>query len=285
MDCPIGRSLAVHWRLYYILNPDKFRELQPNWRDTIPSGFSLNRVESESIFEKAQKVPVFTELDSWESFDTFQKYGFGYYLEEKSTQKIASGCLTRVVAVKSHRCEIALGTDIHYQRRGFATLVASAAVDEALKRGLDVIWECNYGNTASINTNQEIGFEYICDENFHFSHLYESLEMCLYYGYCHLDELNDPEKAVEWFQKGIAKSEEEHQPISAAGNLHAARAFAVTGDYDAAIQRLYEAVDRVQNPENFLNRLRSEKYFDNLHNLEDFKKIQHILEKKVKKGG
>jgi hypothetical protein len=279
----LKESMYKEIHSYYLLNPLKFKELQPHWRECIPEGFLLNRIESEDIFEKGQNVPVFSEMDSWISFERFQKYGFGYYLED-NTGKIVSGCMTKAVAVTSCRCEVVVGTDASYWRRGFAALVACATICEALERGLDIIWECSHRNTASIATNQRLGFEHMCDEPLYFGHLHESMEVCFFYGHYCMEELNNLEKAAEWFRKGIAKSAEEKQSIPVEYDFHAARAFAGMGEYDLALQRLYVTLDHLRNPQNFLNRLENEKSFDSLRELEGFKEICRILVRMVKKG-
>jgi hypothetical protein len=263
---------------YYRLDPVKFKSLQSNWKENIPDGFSLNAVESEDVFEKAQNVPVFGELNSWKSFKTFQEHGFGYYLVEDNTDKVVSGCLTKVVAAGSRRCEVAIGTDGTYIRRGFATAVACATVEEALKRGLEVIWECFHGNTASINTNQKLGFDYICDEPFYFGFLYESLENLLFAGYHYVIELKDPHKAAEWFQKAVVQSKAENRFIPPGYNFYAACAFAAVKEYDMAVQRLRESVDKLQDPKKFYDRLQAESAFDELRNLKEFKEVLRSIE-------
>jgi RimJ/RimL family protein N-acetyltransferase len=269
---------------YYRLNPDAFKRRQPTWRESIPDGFSLKRVESKDIFEKARNINVFDGLTSWKSFDRFQKYGIGYYLVEDATDTVVSGCITKVVAVQSRRCEVAIGTDEHFRKRGFATVVACATVSEALKRGLEVIWECFRGNTASIKTNQKVGFEYICDENFHLGFLYESLQNLLYLGYHHLILFDDPQKAAHWFLKALAKSEAESNPIPSRYNFYAACAFAAVEEYSLAIERLHAALDQLQDPEQFYDQLRSEKALDNLRGLQDFDTILQRLEKRIEPG-
>jgi len=269
---------------YYILNPTKFRKLQSNWKENIPDGFLLKRLESQDVFDKGRNVPVFGEMHSWKSFAKFSKYGIGYYLVEEKTGRIVSGCITKVVALQKGRCEAAIGTDQNYRKRGFATLVACAVVDEALKKGLDVIWECFHGNTASIATNQKLGFEYICDENFHFGFLYESLQNLCFMGYYQLTELDNQKEAAEWFKKAIAKSEKEGQPISGGYNFYAACAFAAVEEYDSAIECLYAALEKLENPEQFLNRLKDEKAFNTLRDTQDFRDILQELEKMVAEG-
>ncbi|MBU7015930.1 MAG: GNAT family N-acetyltransferase [Theionarchaea archaeon] len=255
---------------YYKLNSEKFRKLQQNWRENIPHQFILKRMEA-NIFDKAVNVPVFNRLSSWKSFEQFRKRGFAYYLVEKDTHNIVSGCVTKFATAS--KCELGIGTDARYRMRGLATLAVCATVEEALERGLEVIWECYHGNTASIRTNQKVGFDYICDEFFYFWFLYESPKNCLFSGYYCFTELNDPYKAVDWFRKGIALSEEEGEPISSGYNLYAACAFAAVKEYDRALEHLHEAVDGLQDAQQCYDRLKNEKAFDELRGSKEFKEI------------
>lgn len=270
-----GENIFKDRDSYYTLNPVTFRKLQPTWREAIPPGFTLTRVQSKDVF-KTEGVFGFEKLTSWKSFETFQNYGFAYYLEENATKKIVSGCKTKFVT--SSGCDLDVGTHEHYRRRGFATLVACATVNKALEKGLKVIWECYHGNTASIRTNQKVGFEYLCDEYFYFGFLCESLENDLFSGYYHLIELNDSEEAAVWFKKGIELSEKENEPIPSGYNFYAACAFAAIKEYDLAIERLHAAVDTVQDAEKFYNRLQTEKAFDHLRGLPAFEKVLQRLE-------
>lgn len=264
---------------YYILDPAKFRTLQPNWRENIPDGFTLKRVQTEDVFDKAEDVSALDGLTSWKSFEKFMEHGFAYYLVE-DTDKIVSGCMTKFVT--SSGCELAIGTNEKYRRRGFAALVGCATVSEALQKGLKVIWECYHRNTASVRTNQTLGFDYLCDEYFYFGLLYESVENDLFLGYHHLTELNDPSKAAHWFKKGIALSEKENQPIPSGYNFYAACAFAVTGEHGLAFERLHLAVDGLQDVNRFYDRLQSEKALDGLRSSREFKKILQRLEELIK---
>lgn len=255
-----GEDILRERDSYYRLNPLRFNQLQQNWRENIPDGFTLNRAETRDVFEA--DVPVFKGVTPWTSFEKFQEYGFAYYLLEDKTEKIVAGCKTKVVT--SRGCEVAIGTEEHYRKRGFATLTACATVSEALEKNLDVIWECYHRNVGSIKTNQKLGFEYLGDEPFYFAFLFESLQNDLFAGYYHLLELNDPHKASEWFRKAIVFSEKEDQPISSGYNFYAACAFAWAGEYELSLARLKMAAETTRDAVSFLNQVRGEKAFANL---------------------
>ncbi len=265
---------------YYILNAAAFKTLQPTWRETIPPGFTINRVQTEKVFT-VEGVSAFDGLTSWKSFEHFLKDGFAYYVKEEATQKIVSGCITKFVT--SSGCELGVGTHEQYRRRGFATLATCAAVEEALKKELTIIWECFHGNVPSIRTNQKVGFEYVCDEYFYLGFLYESLQNVLFSGYYYLIKLDNPEEAARWFKKGIALSEKENNRISGGYNFYAACAFAATKEYDLALERLTAAVDTVQDPKQLYHKLQT-RVFDYLRESPAFEEVLHRLEEKCGTG-
>jgi RimJ/RimL family protein N-acetyltransferase len=262
---------------YYVLNAAAFKTLQPDWRETIPHGFTIKRVETEKVFA-VEGVSAFNRLTSWKSFEQFLKEGFAYYVEEDATQKIVSGCITKFAT--SSGCELAVGTHEQYRRRRFATLATCAVIEETLKKGLPIIWECYHGNIPSIRTNQKVGFEYVCDEYFYLGFLYESVQKNLFSGYYYLTKLDDPEEAALWFKKGIALSKKENKSISGNYNFYAACAFAATEEYDLVFERLNAAVDITQDPKQLYHQLQTEKAFDGLRESPAFKKVLQRLEEK-----
>lgn len=269
-----GETIFKDRDSYYTLHAAQFKMLQPRWRETIPPGFTLHRVQTQDIFA-TEGVSTFDGLTSWKSFEHFLKDGFAYYIQDAG-QNIVSGCITKFVT--SSGCELGVGTHEHYRRRGFATIVTCATVEEALKRGLTVIWECYHGNVPSIKTNQKVGFEYLCDEYFYLGFLFESLQNALFSGYYYLTELHNPEEAALWFKKGIALSEKENKPLSTGYNFYAACAFAATKEYGLALERLTAAVDTLQDAAQFLYKVQTEKAFDDLRESPAFKKILQRLE-------
>lgn len=266
-----GFNLLKETDSYYKLDPPTFNRFHANWRENIPDGFTVKRVESKDIFEKTEEnIPTFANFNSWRSFEKFREHGFGYYLVEDNTNNIVSGCKTKFVT--QSRCEIAIETDQEYRRKGFATVVACATLSEAAEKGLEVIWEVWSKNTASVKTNQKLGFVYICDEEVYYG-LFDELEGYLYFGYYYLTYVDDPHTAVHWFEKGIHTSEVKNQRISSGYNYHAARAFAVTEKYDAAFERLHNALDGAQDAARFYDLLVSEKAFDKLRGFKEFEII------------
>jgi GNAT superfamily N-acetyltransferase len=92
---------------------------------------------------------------AWGGVDGWRHRGFGCCLLHGRT--IVSWC-TGDFAV-GHACEMGIGTDAAYRRRGFATLTASATVEQCLARGFsDLGWHCWSANEASAAAALRVGF-------------------------------------------------------------------------------------------------------------------------------
>ena len=135
-------------------HPFKFHKehFNANWREKIPAGFDLKRVD-ESLAEQAHI------LGSWKSLDDFMSHGIGYAL--MNGDKLASVCSS--VFVSSTRVEIDVHTEEEYRRRGFASITASALIEECLRQGKQPNWECFWENEESTALALKLGFEQLAD--------------------------------------------------------------------------------------------------------------------------
>jgi RimJ/RimL family protein N-acetyltransferase len=98
-----------------------------------------------------------TRLDcmkSWASVQDFSKYGIGYCILQG--EQIVSSCVS-VYASDTH-VEIDIHTEENYRRQGLATIVASAFIDECLRRRLEPNWECFWDNEPSHQLAEKLGF-------------------------------------------------------------------------------------------------------------------------------
>lgn len=134
--------------------PFKFHKehFNANWREKIPAGFDLKLVD-ESLAEQAHI------LGSWKSLDDFMSHGIGYAL--MNGDKLASVCSS--VFVSSARVEIDVHTEEEYCRRGFASITASALIEECLRHGKQPNWECFWENEESTALALKLGFEQLAD--------------------------------------------------------------------------------------------------------------------------
>ncbi|MDH3592926.1 MAG: GNAT family N-acetyltransferase, partial [Planctomycetota bacterium] len=143
-----------HWRLRDPLVRD--------WRERVPDGFEIVPVDG-ALLEQTQlgnHGAVAAWVGTWRSNEDFLARGLGYVLRTVDT--VAAWCIADCVSQDS--CEIGIGTDPRFRRRGFATLVAAAAVAQASNRNYDRIgWHCLASNTGSRRVAERIGFVVACE--------------------------------------------------------------------------------------------------------------------------
>jgi len=139
------------FRRPFAFNADKFNA-RGNWREKIPPGFELKRVD-ESLAAQANLPP------SWKSPEDFTSNGMGFALMDG--EKIAS--LSTSVFASSARVEIDIHTEEEYRRRGFASITASALIEECLRKGKQPNWECFWENEESTALALKLGFDQLPD--------------------------------------------------------------------------------------------------------------------------
>jgi RimJ/RimL family protein N-acetyltransferase len=143
------REVIEIFRRPFTFNAEKFNA---NWREKIPAGFELKRVD-EALAGQARILPI------WKSPADFVSNGIGFALLDGN--KIASVCTS--VVVSSARVEIDIHTEEQYRRRGFASIVASALIEECLRQGKQPNWECFWDNEESTALALKLGFEQLAD--------------------------------------------------------------------------------------------------------------------------
>lgn len=144
-----GREVIEIFRRPFVFNAEKFIA---NWREKIPAGFELKRVD-ESLAQQINLPP------SWKSPADFAAHGIGFALMDGD--KIASVCSS--IFASSERVEIDIHTEEEYRRRGFASITASALIEETLQQGKQPNWECFWENEESTVLALKLGFEQLPD--------------------------------------------------------------------------------------------------------------------------
>jgi RimJ/RimL family protein N-acetyltransferase len=150
-----GINVMRHTRKHFL-----FQELRvPDWRDRVPQGFEMVEVDADFLKRTGLKQMDERVLrwirHAWGGVEGFLARGFGCCLVHENT--IVSTC-TGDYAV-GHTCEMGVGTDEDYRRRGFATLTVSATLEQCLARGFTEIgWHCWSANRASAATARKAGF-------------------------------------------------------------------------------------------------------------------------------
>ncbi|MBN1640841.1 MAG: GNAT family N-acetyltransferase [Anaerolineae bacterium] len=150
-----GINVMRHARKHFL-----FREMRvPDWRDRVPDGYEMAPVDA--AFLQRSDLPHMEDRilrwvrRAWGGIDGWLARGFGCCLLHGSA--IVSWCTGDFAAGQA--CEMGIGTDAAYRRRGYATLTASATVEQCLARGLTEIgWHCWSANVASAATALAVGF-------------------------------------------------------------------------------------------------------------------------------
>lgn len=140
-----------------------FKELKNDWRAVSPEGFSIQPIEPSLLADAS-----LTGLDDLKdemsserrSVEEFLRKSFG--LCSIHGNAIVGWCLSEYNGPGC--CEVGIGVNSTYRRRGIATALASAFVEEALSRGVSHIgWHSFANNKASVATARKMGFEKASD--------------------------------------------------------------------------------------------------------------------------
>jgi len=148
-----GKRLIDH----YIYNPTNFHLIK-DWSNNLPPHHQMIQITKE--FLKRDNLTNFDTIDYsisavWQSTERFLKDGIGFCLVDN--ESIASWCVTDYV-IDDH-CELYIETFEGYQKKGYGTLVASAVIEECLKKNYIVHWHCWESNIGSIKTALKVGFD------------------------------------------------------------------------------------------------------------------------------
>jgi RimJ/RimL family protein N-acetyltransferase len=135
-----------------------FRKLKVNWKDRVPSGFHIERINEKLL--KATSLRNVDRVDDlivfkWGSIEDFLRKGFGFSLVNENN--IVSWCVSGNNC--KNKCEITIGADEETRNRGFATLLASAFVEYCISEDITPSWHCGIENLPSIAVAEKVGFE------------------------------------------------------------------------------------------------------------------------------
>lgn len=253
-------------RQYFIL-----REPKHHWRSLLRPGFRLRAVDRELVAGEglgnleALKEEMCSERRSVEDF---LQHSFGFCLVHGD--EIVSWCLSEYNSRRG--CEVGIETVEPYRRQGLATVVASAVVEEALRRGLPQVgWDSWAGNAASIATAQKVGFVRVSDYPVYFA-WYDEVSNLAVNGNMRL-RAHDYLGAIEWFERAFRRGEAPWWAYCGA-----ARAYAMTGKQDAALGAIRHAAARGFDN---LDWLKSAEELETLRGTSGWNKLIEELERRL----
>lgn len=214
-----------------------FKQLKVDWKDGMPSGFGVKRVDEELLLrtDLGNIDRVAGEIDKmWSSVDNFMRNGFGFCMLHG--EDVVCWCLSEFNVGET--CEIGIETDEEYRRRGLATLTASAFLEHCISNDIAPGWHCWESHTPSIGLAEKIGFEKPLVYPVYFGWFDEFANLLVNGGWS-LNRLRRFKEAAEFYERAFKIREADGRHY-----YDAARAWALAGEADSALRNLNKAVDR-----------------------------------------
>ncbi len=141
-------QVIKHTRVNFKFDKNRYLEIKQQLES---SPGNLVKTTAE-MFKKitGTVVPAFF----WTDGNDFETNGAGYSLLYNG--EIAATAFSAFLL--DGKLEIGIETSDKYRGKGFAVLVCSALIDYCLMNGLEPVWACRLGNTASYQLAQKLGF-------------------------------------------------------------------------------------------------------------------------------
>lgn len=192
-----------------------------NWRGRLPSGFDVVAIDEELLgrTDLRNHHEITDRMTGWHSTDDFLQNGFGFCGIWENT--IVSRCMADCLV--GNRCEIGVGTDVQFRRKGMALAVVTATIEHCLSRGITHIgWHCLRSNLPSRALAEKAGFRVVAE--------YDAYSAVL-----PAENATDltPEAYADW-----AIHYERHAASNAWYRLFAVEAWALAGERARALDQL-----------------------------------------------
>ncbi len=158
-----GRDPIRAGHEFYAWERGASRRFDPDWRRQLPEGIELVPVDASLLVPGRVINPDYlTEemLSERPSVEEFLAKSFGMCLVH--ADEIIGWCLSEYNT--GNRCEVGIATREDYRRRGLATLMTRAFIEQALAHGVNRIgWHCSAENLPSRATALKAGFRKVTD--------------------------------------------------------------------------------------------------------------------------
>ena len=149
------------------------RNLTYDWRRKIPDGYTVHPMESNLLHRKNLRIPsqVKATLGRWVSVQDERLLDYGFICIHENT--VVAWATVDFISAGSG--DLGFETDPQHRRRGLGTVVAAAALEDGLARGLSAIhWTCADNNIASLRSAQKLELEYEGDHLAQLAYAYVS---------------------------------------------------------------------------------------------------------------
>ncbi|MEN6519738.1 MAG: GNAT family N-acetyltransferase [Armatimonadota bacterium] len=149
-----SRTLQKAPRCLYKLKTLKI----PNWRASLHQDFSIIPIDRQLLTKKhlSNLDQIIDEIQfMWPSIDLFLERSFGFCALHGDNE-IACWCTGEYRS--GNHIGIGIETIESYQRKGLATLTASAFAEHCIMNGIEAHWDCWSRNVPSVLTAEKVGF-------------------------------------------------------------------------------------------------------------------------------
>jgi hypothetical protein len=215
-------------------------ELKYDWRANLPKGYSIHSITKEVLtgdrFGITDEFADWLEIElAWGSVDNFINNGIGMIAVHQGS--IVSLC--RADCFTGNQVDLGIVTASAHRQRGLAAVAAAATVEEAFKRGYEVIgWHCNDTNIGSWKTAEKVGFELNREYTYYF-YIYDEIDHLAELGWYYYQR-GDHEKTRQYYEQVFENRKENPNYY-----YHlAAVVWGEVGDADKALAYLNAAADR-----------------------------------------
>jgi GNAT superfamily N-acetyltransferase len=147
------RAPAPFHRRHYVC-----RELTYDWRANLPERYAIQPMEISLLKQGDLQLPsgVKTTLGTWMGIkdQRFQDYGF-LVIHEK--QAVAWATVDFVTAGKG---DLGFETLPEFRKRGLGSVVAAAALEHGIAKGIEIHWTCAEDNLGSRRSAEKLGLQH-----------------------------------------------------------------------------------------------------------------------------
>ncbi|MHA2226779.1 MAG: GNAT family N-acetyltransferase [Candidatus Hodarchaeales archaeon] len=138
------------------------KPLTPKWQETLPSDFNVRKIDKKLLESDVKNVQtIIDEITScWVSVGAFLERGFGFCLihePKKGKEEVQGWCTGEYFS--QGKCGIGIHTFPHFQKRGFATAMASAFIEQCFSLNIQPHWDASANNQVSVRVAENVGFE------------------------------------------------------------------------------------------------------------------------------
>lgn len=248
------------------------RKLKVNWKNQIPDGYSIHRIDNKLMEKPGLKIPdhvLYWMKTNWGSIEYFLRKGFGFCMLHND--KMVSWCIADCVS--GNQCEVGIHTAEEYRKRGLATLTVAATVDYCLSNGFTSVgWHCSDDNIGSWKTAEKVGFEKTRDYVFHYC-MFDEVHHLAEIGLCCF-KAKQYKECTQWYEKVFAMGRDYPHYY-----YHlAALAWAALGNHDTATKYLNIAIDEGWTDIDFT---KSCEQFCSLHGTSEWQETIARLQEKI----